>query len=70
MLQARLYNDFDCEIIIVGSGTSNLGQYLYQQGYHFITNIDFSSVVIEHMKGKHNAMDEMDYQEHDITDPD
>ena len=40
------------------------------QGYHYIKNIDFSSVAINYMKEKHAALDEMDYQVHDITDPD
>jgi hypothetical protein len=29
VLQQRLFNDFESEIIILGSGTSNVGQYLY-----------------------------------------
>lgn len=66
-MQQRLYNDSDAEILIVGAGTSNLGAFLYQQGFHCVTNVDFSAVVVEYMKEKHRQMDEMDYVELDVA---
>ena len=47
--------------MIVGSGLSDLGAYIYQQGYHYLTNIDISQVAVNFMKEKHHKMEEMDY---------
>ena len=47
--------------MIVGSGLSDLGAYIYQQGYRYITNIDVSQVAVNFMKEKHHKMEEMDY---------
>jgi len=33
---------------------------LYENGYHFITNADFSPVLIEEMKERNAHLDEMD----------
>ena len=46
--------------MIMGCGSSDLGVQLYKDGYHYITNVDFSKTVIDHMKEKHKEFDEMD----------
>lgn len=46
--------------MIVGCGTSDLGAQLYKDGYHYITNVDFSKTLIDHMRDKHQQYDEMD----------
>ena len=60
--------DQDAEIMIIGSGLSDLGAYLYEQGFQCITNIDVSSVAIKFMSQKHQKLDEMEYAQMDITD--
>jgi len=50
IIKSRLYEDKDTEIMIVGCGTSELGAQLYKDGYYFITNVDFSKTVVEHMR--------------------
>ena len=46
----------DATILIVGCGTSSLSEKLYDAGYHNITNIDFSSIVIEKMNSIHSEL--------------
>lgn len=46
--------------MILGCGLSNIGAKLYEEGYFYITNVDFSAVVIEYMKNKHQIFEEMD----------
>jgi hypothetical protein len=46
-----------------------LSEKLYKEGYHYITNADFSAVVIEEMKQKYEDLDDMDYVEMDIAKP-
>ena len=53
--------------MIIGSGLSDLGAFIYQQGYHYITNIDVSQIAVNFMKEKHHKMEEMDYVQMDIT---
>ena len=62
--------DQDAEIMIIGSGLSDLGAYLYEQGFQYITNIDVSEVAIKYMAVKHKKQEDMDYAQMDITDPD
>ena len=61
MILPRLYDDKDAEILVVGCGNSGmnfsflsdlieLSKRLYEEGYHYITNADFSPVLIEEMK--------------------
>ena len=57
----------ECEIGIIGCGLSELGSFLYQQGFKFITNIDISLVAIEYMAQKHAKLEEMDYIVQDVT---
>ena len=53
--------------MIVGCGLSSLGAYLYEQGFHYITNIDISRVAIDYMSEKHSHLKDMDYAVMDIT---
>ena len=46
----KLDNDKESEILVIGCGNSELSEMLYREGYHYITNADFSEVVIEEMK--------------------
>ena len=39
--------------MILGCGLSNIGAKLYTEGYLYITNVDFSSVVIDYMRTTH-----------------
>ncbi|KAF0971807.1 hypothetical protein FDP41_010030 [Naegleria fowleri] len=50
------------KILIVGCGNSTLSEDMYKDGYHSITNMDYSHTVIEKMKLKHPNMEwiEMD----------
>lgn len=62
--------DHDAEIIIVGNGLSELGSYLYEQGYHCLTNIDVSGVATKYMSDKNARYEDMEYAQMDVTDPD
>ena len=53
VIKNRLYEDKDTEIMILGCGLSNIGAKLYEEEYLYITNVDFSSVVIDYMRSKH-----------------
>ena len=68
IVKSRLYEDKDTEIMIVGCGTSELGAHLYKDGFHYITNVDYSKNLIEHMREKHQEYEEMDYVLMDITE--
>jgi hypothetical protein len=37
-----------------------LSEKLYKEGYHYITNSDFSPVIVEEMKERNAHLDEMD----------
>ena len=60
VIKTRLYEDKETEIMILGCGMSNIGAKLYEEGYSYITNVDFSSTVIDYMKNKHQMFEEMD----------
>ena len=60
VIKKRLYEDKETEIMILGCGLSNIGAKLYEEGYLYITNIDFSTVAIEYMRTKHQMYEEMD----------
>ena len=53
VIKNRLYEDKETEIMILGCGLSNIGARLYEEGYLYITNVDFSNVVIDYMRSKH-----------------
>ena len=46
--------------MILGCGVSDIGARLYEEGYLYITNIDFSQTVVEYMREKHQNYEEMD----------
>lgn len=66
----RLYDDKEAEILVLGCGNSEMSGCLYRdEGYHYITNADFSKVVIDEMRERHEqTMEDMDYVEMDITE--
>jgi 2-polyprenyl-3-methyl-5-hydroxy-6-metoxy-1,4-benzoquinol methylase len=64
MIQHVRKND---RILMLGCGTSRLSEDLYLDGYKNIVNIDYSPVVIEKMKQKHQNFVEMQYLVMDIT---
>ena len=37
-----------------------LSEKMYEEGYHYITNADFSGVIIEEMRERNAHLDEMD----------
>ena len=66
----RIHENADSEILIVGCGNSRIGEELYRDGYHNITNIDFSTTVIRQMAEKYREMEEMDFSEMNVTNLD
>ena len=42
-----------CRVLIAGCGTSQVGEAMLSDGFQDITNIDFSSIVIDQMKEKY-----------------
>mmetsp|Transcript_23828 Transcript_23828/g.30856 ORF Transcript_23828/g.30856 Transcript_23828/m.30856 type:complete len:262 (+) Transcript_23828:59-844(+) len=54
------------QILVVGCGNSSLSADMYDDGYRSITNIDFSSVVIENMMNKYQDKEEMLWLEMDM----
>ncbi|KIJ55653.1 hypothetical protein M422DRAFT_151736 [Sphaerobolus stellatus SS14] len=54
-------------ILMLGCGNSTLSEEMYEAGYKNIVNIDFSSVLIENMKTKHQEKrPEMTWLEMDV----
>lgn len=51
-----------------GCGNSNLSEDMYRDGYHHITNIDYSTTVIENMKNRSNEARSMKWFVMDIKD--
>mmetsp|Transcript_26832 Transcript_26832/g.30890 ORF Transcript_26832/g.30890 Transcript_26832/m.30890 type:complete len:246 (+) Transcript_26832:174-911(+) len=64
----RLYDNTDAEILVVGCGNSLLSTELYKEGYHNITNIDISDVVITEMAKRFSVCDEMEFTVMDATE--
>lgn len=62
----RLHDNLQAEILIAGCGNSRIGEELYRDGYHNITNIDFSGVVIRQMLAKYKDLEEMDFTEMNV----
>lgn len=54
------------EILIVGCGNSTLGCDMYDDGFHNITNIDISEVVINQMTDKYSSKEHMEYTVMDV----
>ncbi|XP_030832553.1 EEF1A lysine methyltransferase 4-like [Strongylocentrotus purpuratus] len=55
-------------ILMLGCGNSKLSLEMYEDGYHNIVNVDFSSVCIEKMKEKHQHCPIMQWMVMDIKD--
>lgn len=51
----------DFEILIPGCGNSSLGAELYDAGYHNITNVDTSAVVIAQMNDRYLDKEDMEF---------
>lgn len=47
--------DVGSKILIVGCGNSTLSEDLYEIGYHNITNVDFSEILINQQKEKNRV---------------
>jgi ubiquinone/menaquinone biosynthesis C-methylase UbiE len=52
-------------ILMAGSGNSHLSEEMYEEGYHHITNIDISTVVVKTMKAKYQDKQGMTYEHMD-----
>ncbi|CAH0521944.1 unnamed protein product [Peronospora belbahrii] len=62
------YVQLSGRILMVGCGNSTFSADMYNAGYHHITNIDFSKVVIERMRTKYSErMPQMKWLEVDMT---
>ena len=66
IIKKRLYDDKQSEIMILGCGVSDFGARLYEEGYLYITNIDFSQTVVEYMREKHQNYEEMDCKNYQL----
>ncbi|KAI0060635.1 S-adenosyl-L-methionine-dependent methyltransferase [Artomyces pyxidatus] len=59
--------DKTSRILMLGCGNSTLSQDMYDDGYKNIVNIDYSSVVVDQMRARHqSARPEMKWYEMDI----
>ncbi len=67
VVTSSLKGDKEAEILVVGCGNSLLSEKLYDEGYHYITNIDFSEVLIEEMGQRYAGNEEMDFHVMDVT---
>jgi len=55
-------------ILMLGCGNSELSEEMYRDGYHSITNIDYSPVVIENMKNRSPEAQSMHWMVMDVKD--
>ncbi|KAJ1961490.1 hypothetical protein IWQ62_003848 [Dispira parvispora] len=60
--------DKEANVLMLGSGNSTLSEDMYRDGYHNITNVDFSKSVIEHMRERCRDMPSMRWELMDIRD--
>ncbi|KAJ6614176.1 S-adenosyl-L-methionine-dependent methyltransferase [Mycena sp. CBHHK59/15] len=59
----------DARILMLGCGNSTLSQDMYGDGYMNIVNTDYSSVVIEQMRRRHQGLrPAMEWHEMDVRD--
>ncbi|KAH8111040.1 S-adenosyl-L-methionine-dependent methyltransferase [Phellopilus nigrolimitatus] len=59
--------DKSSRILMLGCGNSKLSEEMYDDGYHNIVNVDYSSVVIEQMKERHQeSRPSMKWHEMDV----
>ncbi len=54
---------------ILNRSELEISERMYEEGYHYITNADYSPVCIEEMRERNAHLDEMDYVEMDLTEP-
>lgn len=54
-------------VLVIGCGNSNFSSDFYDQGYHNVTNLDFSELVIQEMVAKNLARDKMVWDVGDMT---
>ncbi|BGP19885.1 hypothetical protein JCM10213_008641 [Rhodosporidiobolus nylandii] len=62
----RFVPDKEAKIVMLGCGNSALSQDMYDDGYHNVHNIDYSSVVIEKMARANEAREGMTWTTADI----
>ncbi|GBE89613.1 S-adenosyl-L-methionine-dependent methyltransferase [Sparassis latifolia] len=59
----------DARILMLGCGNSKLSEEMYDDGYKNIVNTDYSGILIEKMRQRHEqARPEMEWHEMDIRD--
>lgn len=56
----------DHKVLVVGAGNSRLSPQMYDGGYHNITNIDISEVVIHQMKSRYKDQEQMSWLKMDV----
>jgi len=66
-LAQRMGIFYDAEILHIGCGNSRFSECLYKDGFKNITNIDFSTVVIQEQMNKYIHLEEMEYVVMDAT---
>ncbi|CAK5283375.1 unnamed protein product [Mycena citricolor] len=65
----ELIPDKDARILMLGCGNSTLSQDMYDDGYKNIVNTDYSRIVIEQMRTRHEtARPDMEWVEMDVRD--
>ena len=64
---ARLDENLESEILNIGCGNSTLAEELYLDGFKNITNIDFSSALIQNQTKRFQNYEEMDFTLMDAT---
>ncbi|KAJ1985585.1 hypothetical protein H4R33_003922 [Dimargaris cristalligena] len=55
-------------VLMLGAGNSTLSEDMYRDGYHHITNIDFSETVIDQMRQRCADLTEMEWEVMDIRE--
>ena len=55
-------------VVCTGCGNSSLSEDMYRDGFHNITNVDYSTVVVENMKNRSEAARSMQWLVMDIRD--
>ncbi|EFA80511.1 hypothetical protein PPL_07347 [Heterostelium album PN500] len=65
---SKVIPDKNMSILMLGCGNSTLGDDMYDDGYHHITNVDYSSNVIKSMSEKSKDKVNMKWLEMDIRD--
>ena len=67
LLSRYLPSSKECKILVVGCGNSSFSSDLYDSGYEYIVNIDFSEVCIERMRDKYISKPNMSWMVMDMT---